>query len=218
MSCSHFRAAALALLLTLPLAACGLGDIVKREPPPPCPGGVIVRDLSRVTVFQPGPGRDITDVMYEARLPRIAITCGYSGGVAEVETSVVVTAARGPANRERRADVRYFVAVLDGDNRILAKAEFENNLQFPPNLDRGGITDQIVQRIPLPEGGNAADHVIIVGFQLDAEQLAFNRANGPTGLLGPMPPAQERPLLDTGGIDRRPVHEQTRDPYQMRPR
>lgn len=192
------------------LAGCGIGDVVNPKPKPACPGAVIVHDLSHMTVFQPGSGRDITDVMYEAQLPRIKLGCDYKDNEAVVNTAITITAARGPANRNRSADVRYFVAILDGKNKIIAKREFESHLRFPPNVDRGATTDELVQRIPLKKGEKSAgDHVIVVGFQLSRAELAFNRNHGQAGLLGPVPPRPEAPRTETGGIDNRPLYEQS---------
>jgi len=55
----------LALLAVLVLAACQRGP---ERPPPECPEIAIVQDLAELTLFAPGPGRDLTDVTLEARV------------------------------------------------------------------------------------------------------------------------------------------------------
>ena len=83
---------------------------------------------------------------------------------------------RGPAAAERRANVAYFVAVLEGD-RILDKQIFPLRAEFPANADRVRLTgDDVELRLPVRPDKTAAAYRIEVGFQLTPEELAFNRA------------------------------------------
>jgi hypothetical protein len=199
-----------AAVAALAVVAAGCSVIYPdRKKGPPCPGGVIVRDLSHMTVFRPGAGRDITDIVFEARLPHITVACKYDDQGVEVQTALTLIGARGPANTTRTANLSYFVAILDPKNKIIAKKVFASDLRFPPNVDRGSTTDELVERIPVGKGVSAAEYVVVTGFQLDQNQLAYNRANPDTRLLGPAPPRNEAPLVDTGGIDQRSLHNQS---------
>ena len=195
-----FSRLVLAFALVVPLAGCG--SWFSRKPPPPCPAGAVLKDAERKIVYRPGPGRDITDVVFEATLPRINIACKYDDTGVSVDTAVTIIGARGPADTTRRAEVRYFVAVLDPGNQILAKREFQTTLQFPVNVDRGATTEELVQRIPVGKNVSAANFSIIVGFQLTREELeATRKARGgslvaPAGVTPTAPdvtaPEQER--------------------------
>jgi hypothetical protein len=182
--------------------AVGLGgcDTVKKtlstKSKVPCPGATILKEASRIVAFRPGAGRDITDIRYEARLPRILIACAYEKDMVEVTTTVSIVAARGPAADTRNAPIRYFVAILDAKDRVVAKREFETVLQFPVNIDRGATSEDLVQRIPLAPGAKGTDYIIAVGFQLTREELAYNRANPSLTLLSRRPPAYEAPAID----------------------
>jgi hypothetical protein len=175
--------AVLALALILPLTGCG--SWFSRKEPPPCPEGAILKDAARKIVYRPGPGRDITDVVFEATLPRINIACKYDDTGVAVDTAVTIVGARGPADTTRRAEVSYFVAVLDPGNEILGKREFQTTLQFPINVDRGATTEELVQRIPVGKNVSAGNFTIIVGFQLTREELEANRQARGGSLVAP---------------------------------
>ena len=68
----------LALLLTL--VGCGSGD---QGPLPPCPVVFPVAEARELTRFA-GQGRDLTDVLFEARVEDVALICGYLDDVIEV--------------------------------------------------------------------------------------------------------------------------------------
>ena len=46
---------------------------------PACPKVRLLQDADKVTVYRPGPGRDITDILYEARLEGFSGDCEYVG-------------------------------------------------------------------------------------------------------------------------------------------
>lgn len=166
------------------LSACGV-NWFNRKPPPPCPAAAIVKDAARKIVYRDGAGRDITDVMFEASLPRVVVDCKYDDRGVEVTTAVTIVAARGPADHDRRASVRYFAAVLDPKNTVIGKREFESRLEFPINIDRGATTEELVQRIPVGKGVSAEDYTVVFGFQLSREELEANRTNRGPSLIAP---------------------------------
>ena len=46
---------------------------------PACPTVRFLRDADKVTVYRPGSGRDITDILYEAKLEGFVGDCEYVG-------------------------------------------------------------------------------------------------------------------------------------------
>ena len=73
---------------------------------PPCPKVAVLADASHMTVFRDGPGRDLTDVQFEADLGRIRGECIYnrSSTNVKVDMKLVVSALRGPAPGESSPD------------------------------------------------------------------------------------------------------------------
>lgn len=206
--CSRFVVLAALVML---VAGCSdayrsVTGVFKKKQEFSCPRAAIVKDASRLTTFRPGPGRDITDIKFEARLPRIEIGCKYDDQGVEVQTNVVIIAARGPADTTRQAQVRYFVAVLNPRNQVIGKKEFSTQLAFPINIDRGAVSEELVERIPVGRGVSASGYKIVVGFQLTPAELQYNRTKNVTSLLGPpgtsprLPGSKAEPPREPGFI------------------
>ena len=155
------------------LTSCGMFG--GKTAPPVCPRAGILKDAAAVTKFRPGPGRDLTDVVYQARLVNLKATCKYGKKGVTVEMTVALIAERGPAIRTSKATLEYFVAITGPDGDILAKELFATPVTFPNNVTRARVADELQQIIPLARGASAANHRIIVGFQLQRDELEYNR-------------------------------------------
>ena len=163
--------AAPVVALAATLAACGGGP----EPINPCPRVSILRDAESLTRFVQGPGRDLIDVRFESAFGAINATCRVREDRVDMSLDIEVIANLGPAAQARVAEVHYFVAVIDRTGAILAKEAFAAAIEFPGSASRAGLRDEIVPRIPLAEGARAADYEVLIGFQLDAAELDYNR-------------------------------------------
>lgn len=164
---------AIAILAAAP-AACGM---LKSDPPPPCPRAAIVGDVSQLTKFRQGQGRDLTDIEYAAEIRDFGGSCEYrdKNRVVSVVTTINVVAELGPAAKVRRVSVPYFVAIIDGDNNILAKSTFDAAIDFPDGQRKAGVSEETEQRIPLPPSVRGADYEVLIGLQLTPDQVDFNR-------------------------------------------
>lgn len=185
------------LALALVLAGCSTADRLNpfsssASSLPPCPRLAVLDDVDRLTVFRDGPGRDVTDILFEARILGVRGECRHGDGRVAVETDISFEALRGPADLGRQAQIRYFVAVVDPQRQILNKRIFEVVVAFPPNADRGVVTDQLQQMIPLTAGRSAAAYTVAFGLQLDADQLDYNRGEAER-LSPPRPPVSPLP-------------------------
>jgi len=167
------RSAVVAAFLASSLLAACAGD---DEALPPCPPLFRVADASRLVKFE-GPGRDLTDVRFEIDLQQINGACEYDDDVIEMALDVTFMATRGPADRERLAPIRYFVAITTVDQRVVAREEFNLNIPFQGNHTRMIVTDQLEPRIPLKSDETGADYRIYVGISLSPEELRYNREN-----------------------------------------
>ena len=81
---------------------------------------------------------------------------------------------RGPAATTRDATVRYFVAIADKKENILAREEFESSVSFEGNRNRIGFSEELAQNIPLKAGQLGDAFSIFVGFVLSDEDLKYN--------------------------------------------
>ncbi len=172
------RANLFGALAVFTLAACDSQEAVLA---PACPHIVIVKDTAELTAFRPGPGRDLTDVVFDARIDGFDGTCETDldddrSGQVDVDLQLVFEATRGPANTTRQGKFSYYVAIADRGGAILAKKVFDTELEFEGNRSRVGGIEELTQEIPLRPGQLGEDFDIFVGFQLSPEQLNYNRA------------------------------------------
>lgn len=159
--------------LGLLVAACGLfeKDIKYR-----CPAVFILEDAKDLTRFKPGPGRDITDILFEAEIVNFVGDCDYDEGEAEIELSVQIRVERGPANKARQVAFDYFVAIPEFQSQSEGKSVFKVTGEFEGNRTRMLYQDDLEMTIPVkvPAEGSALE--IVLGFQLTPEELKFNRS------------------------------------------
>jgi hypothetical protein len=172
---ARMRKAAVALLGVV-LGGCGLfGGSV----PPPCPRVMMLGDAQQVTVFLPGPGRDLTDVLSEGEITDVRSVCEYDDdGYVDVEVAIAMVLSRGPAMEDDTGRFEYFVAVTDPEDRILAKEIFDIDVGFPAALMRVAVTEEVSQRIFFRNRPDASGHRVIVGFQLTREQIEYQGGGG----------------------------------------
>ncbi|MGD1879710.1 MAG: hypothetical protein ACFB13_19685 [Kiloniellaceae bacterium] len=142
----------------------------------PCPRAVVLKDASRQVKFN-GAGRDLTDVLFEAQIQTGALSCEYDENVLDIDLPVTVTASRGPANSDRLANIRYFVAIAQTNETVLARESFDITIPFPGNRTRVAGQEGIGQVITLPAGQDGGDYRIYVGLELTHDELDYNRAN-----------------------------------------
>jgi len=164
-----------AALLPLALASCSLFN--KKEIPP-CPPVYILGDASKLTKFRPGPGRDITDVEYEAEIVGFTGGCKYDDKGAIVDLQVMFNLKRGPADTDRKAEFTYFVAIPYYYPAPDAKAEFETSVAFPEGANYVKYTDEeVVMRVPVKDKEVISKYEIYLGIQATPEELSRNRAD-----------------------------------------
>lgn len=171
---SRSRMARLAAPLALPalLAGCGDGSM---KFAPACPQFSLLAEGADLTRFA-GQGRDVVDRVLEARLTGLDGAC-RAGRNNDVVTTLKVQAElrRGPAAQGRRAQLPYFVAVLDGE-RILDRQDFVLEANFPANVDGMRVAgEELELRFPGAAERGAARYRVVVSLQLSQEELAYNR-------------------------------------------
>ena len=174
---SAVRNAAAVVLVAVGLAACTSNDEASL---PACPNIVVADDTAEVTKFLTGDGRDLIDVVMEARIAGFGGFCEVDiddedGGNVVVELVVTFQVSRGPANVNRTGQFVYFVAIADRNDVILAKQVFTSDVDFSGNRNRVSFEETLAQEIPLKVGELASDYGVYVGFQLVPNELQYNR-------------------------------------------
>ncbi|MBF0166440.1 MAG: hypothetical protein HQL45_02315 [Alphaproteobacteria bacterium] len=138
-----------------------------------CPTIRILADAAHQTKFKPGPGRDITDILYTLDLVDYQGSCGWRDKDTHIETAIKVMfdIDRGPANLQGLGEILYFVAV---ENR--AKQIFSTKFKFDPSMPKLRQVDEEVSiDIPIRPGDTPYNTVIWLGLQLSPDELDYNR-------------------------------------------
>jgi hypothetical protein len=164
-----------AALLTL-LPACSMFE---KKDERACPRIEVVGDLSRLVKFQDGPGRDLSDIVYMARVDDVKSGCKYDKTGVTIDLMVSLLGERGRAGAgagAAKTDATYFVAVTDRAQNIIDKPIFTSQFDFA-DKNVASINDEFQLRIALSPTTSASDHTIIVGFQLTPEEIDFNERN-----------------------------------------
>jgi len=173
------RALRAALPAAMVLLIAGCGDNPEKFAPA-CPSLAFLRDAADLTRFAPS-GQDVTDMVLEARLTAVPASCQRDEDdpgkvVASLHVSAEVT--RGPAAKERVADLAYVVGVTE-QGKELTRQQFPLHVSFPPNTDRVSVTDDEVDLLlPVNKDKTAAVYKIYVAFLLTPEELAYNHRHG----------------------------------------
>lgn len=184
----HFHACAVVALVA-GAAALATSCASDKDKAPACPDVAVVADASTVTRFAPGNGRDLLDVDLQAEIADLLSACKDKekrdgNPVAKVTVAPVIVVNRGPANQNRTPRLQYFVSVVDDNQRILQKQIYDLAVTFTENSSRVVIRDDdppIVVDVPNASAA-ARGYQILVGFQLTAEELAYNRSRGSGGV------------------------------------
>ena len=163
------------MLVPLLLGGCSLFG---KDKTPPCPRVSIFGDTAQRLQFQPGPGRDASDVVWSVDMVDYDGTCSFSSKntIATVSFVLRIAATRGPAAPAGDASLQvpYFVAVVDRQQNIISEETFNAKFTFASGRRRIAIGDELEQRIPL-NGFNSTDYEVLVGLKLDADQVEYNR-------------------------------------------
>ncbi len=149
----------------------------------PCPAAKVLGEPSELTRFRDGPGRDATDILFTARMMRVAGECAYDldGGEIEIQLDIAMDVFRGAASAEGNVDYHYFVAVAEwvaggGSDPVVRRREaFQVQTRIP--LGRRGLqySDQLEISVPRPDNSNVRNFVLYLGFELTKEELSYNK-------------------------------------------
>ena len=165
----------MAILLAGLVAACS------SDPDPEaaqgCPRVAVVADAALAEQYRPGPGRDLTDLSSRAQIVSISGGCAYEDGGVTVSVTMPVVAERGPAMTGSEADYSYFVAVTDREWNVIAKRSFPIRFRFGSGSGFSAAREELEQVIPLDTPRQAAEYQVLIGFDLDREQLSRNLSN-----------------------------------------
>lgn len=165
-------------LRTLPaLALTGLVAAACGASPRECPLSAALVEAAAMTELRPGGGMDLTDVVFEARITGVELSCDIDDDDREVEAGVTVTfeVDRGPAAQNITYTLPYFVVVTAPDGTIVSKRNFVAQFAF---AGRARVTVENAvpdTKFKMKPNERAYAYDVLAGFQLTKEQLEYNR-------------------------------------------
>jgi hypothetical protein len=154
-----------------------------------CPNIQILADLREKTVFRPGPGRDKFDILYAGQISEYFIGCsmrrvkGSIGKLSDVPRTLAIRIS--PVINARRnlgkgaaktGNLDYFVGVIKSDETPIEKKIIPLSVTFKEGFVSVPLREKPISLIiKLQPGERIADYSVFLGFQLDKNQLLFNR-------------------------------------------
>ncbi|MDA1023952.1 MAG: hypothetical protein O2817_11525 [Proteobacteria bacterium] len=183
----HPRPVIAAVLLCFLAAGCStvdkVTDVFADPLVLPCPDYRVIAEAASLTRFRDGPGRDLTDINFEGKIANVELGCASNiskktrVGSMDVEVSLILNAARGPANKDRNAQFPYFIRILDKNENILKALDLNAAINFPGNKTRLLFrTPPLTFVLPITPKWLHSYYRIFVGFKLSRDDLKFNRA------------------------------------------
>ncbi len=157
----------------------GKADSAKTEAPatPTCPLTGIVPQLAQASQFD-GAATGYSNVTYTASLSALTSHCAMNKQGVTIDATLKLTLQQGPKGKGGTFDFPYFVAILDPAGTIVAKSIFSSPLSPNERQPRIGSKEAIHEFIPLADPMASGSYSVVIGFQLDDRQIAFNRSSG----------------------------------------
>lgn len=147
-----------------------------------CPPISARTDLTHLIEFSdPAKAGDATKVS-EATMTSVKNSCKVENGGIIMQIDLAFTGETGPKARAKPTDkpsfaYPYFVAVTDEKGNVVSKEIFAVTLAYDANQKTVIQDETIYQNMPVPDTAAGQTFHVITGFQLSADQLAYNAAH-----------------------------------------
>lgn len=143
----------------------------------PCPYVKVLYDASRYVEFKDG-RESPSATAYTGEIQGISSGCSYkSDEPINMRVEILFALGRGPMATEPQHAYRYWVAVTERNQTVIAKEYFDLPVSFAAGQDRVFATETL-NTITIPRadakvsGGNFE---VLIGFDVTPEMAAFNR-------------------------------------------
>jgi hypothetical protein len=156
----------------------------------PCPYVKVLYDAGRYIEFKDNKVTAAA-VGYTGEFEGLTSACEYTGvQPIHVMIQLLFGLGRGPQAVGLSKTYRYWIAVTDRNQAVLAKQYFDVRADFPPGKDRIMVTDHI-DGLVIPRADanvSGSNFEVLIGFDVTPEMADFNRlgkrfrvnAGGPT--------------------------------------
>ncbi len=143
----------------------------------PCPFVKVLYDASRYVEFKDGK-ESAAQAGYTGELQSISSGCAYkSDEPIRIRIEALFQLGRGPQAQGDKHTYRYWVAVTERNQSVIAKEYFDLPVSFAPGQDRV-YTREAIESITIPradEKVSGGNFEVLLGFDVTPEMAAFNR-------------------------------------------
>ncbi|HWT52431.1 MAG TPA: Tat pathway signal sequence domain protein [Caulobacter sp.] len=143
----------------------------------PCPYVKVLYDASRYVEFKDAK-ESASQAGFTGEIQSLSSGCAYKGDEPiRIRAEVLFQLGRGPKAEGEKHDYRYWVAVTERNQAVIAKEYFDLPVTFAPGQDRA-YARETIEQITIPRadakvsGGNFE---VLIGFDVTPEMAAFNR-------------------------------------------
>jgi hypothetical protein len=144
----------------------------------PCPYVKVLYDAARYLEFQDFARPSAAGVGYTGEIQGLSSGCSYGAkDPIIVKMELLFAFGKGPMATGPSRDYKYWVAVTDRNQEILAKEYFTIRANFPSGADRVLVTDH-VEGIKIPRATtdvSGSNFEVLIGFDVTPEMAEFNR-------------------------------------------
>ena len=143
----------------------------------PCPYVKVLYDAGRYVEFKDG--REASaNVAYSGEIQSISAGCAYKDDEPiTLKMQVLFELGKGPQAEGSSKTYRYWIAVTQRNEAVIAKEYFNLPVRFQPAQDRDYVTEEVNQvvipRAKLTTSGSNFE--VLVGFDVTPEMAEFNR-------------------------------------------
>ncbi len=143
----------------------------------PCPYVKVLYDAARYVELKDNK-ETASAVGFTGEIQGLSSACQYkSDEPIKVEMEILFALGRGPQASGSSKTYRYWVAVTDRNQEVIAKEYFTLPVTFPAGADRTLMTDKIFG-VSIPRARSSvsgSNFEVLVGFDVTPEMVAFNR-------------------------------------------
>ena len=140
-----------------------------------CPQAAVLDEPSDLTRFSETAASGISGILFRASLELIESFCQIGTKTVDFTVTTEVKVARGPANTKGRANLVYFIAVLDDKKNVVFRTRFPLIVKFRKRESRVAFSEDFTLRIDVRQDLEPADYLIYLGFEMTPSELAFSR-------------------------------------------
>ena len=142
----------------------------------PCPYVKILYDAARYVELDGGRAA-VSAVGYTGEIEGVTAGCAYqSDEPITVETNILFNLGRGPQAQENQRTYRYWIAVTERNQAVLAKEYFDLPVDFEGQRTTSVEQEQTIVIPRADATTSGANFEILIGFEVTPEMAEFNRS------------------------------------------